>query len=165
MGARSTIEYQPALDGVRAIAVAVVLLFHAEVPGFDGGYLGVSVFFTLSGYLITSLLLVEHERTGTVRLGRFYARRMKRLLPASTVCVAAVTVAAAGGAFDEFPGLRRDLLGAVFQVANWVKLVGDASYADLTNASLGRVAPLERWGRRVCSARDDLLVGHTFTPM
>ena len=140
-----TLEYQPALDGLRAVAVALVLVFHGGFRWMTGGYVGVSVFFTLSGYLITSLLLVEHERTGTVRLGRFYARRMKRLLPASTVCVAAVTVAAAGGAFDEFPGLRRDLLGAVFQVANWVKLVGDASYADLTNASLGRVAPLEHY--------------------
>ena len=62
---RRTIAYQPALDGVRALAVAAVLLFHAEVPGFSGGYLGVSVFFTLSGYLITTLLLTEHATTGT----------------------------------------------------------------------------------------------------
>ena len=63
---RATIAYQPALDGVRALAVIAVLLFHAEVPGFDGGYLGVSVFFTLSGYLITSLLVSEHDRTGRI---------------------------------------------------------------------------------------------------
>ncbi len=140
-----TIEYQPALDGLRALAVALVLVFHGGFSWMSGGYVGVSVFFTLSGYLITLLLLVEHDRTGTVRLGAFSARRMKRLLPASLVCLGAVTVAAAFGAFDGFASLRRDLLGALFQVANWVKLFGDVSYADLTNATLGRVAPLEHY--------------------
>jgi peptidoglycan/LPS O-acetylase OafA/YrhL len=142
---RRTIEYQPALDGVRAVAVALVLVFHGGATWMTGGYVGVSVFFTLSGYLITSLLLVEHGRTGTIALGRFYARRMKRLLPASLACLVAVAIAAAAGAFDEFTSLRRDLLGALFQVANWVKLWGDDSYADLTNATLGRVAPLEHY--------------------
>ena len=66
MGSRPTINYQPALDGVRAVAVLAVLGFHAEVPGFSGGYLGVSVFFTLSGFLITSLLVNEFESTGRV---------------------------------------------------------------------------------------------------
>ena len=74
---------QPALDGVRAIAVALVLLFHQG--WMSGGYVGVSVFFTLSGYLITSLALVEHERTGRLDVGAFYGRRIKRLLPASLV--------------------------------------------------------------------------------
>ena len=86
--AAATIAYQPALDGVRALAVAAVLLFHAEVPGFSGGYLGVSVFFTLSGYLITSLLLAEHAGTGSISMSGFYARRVRRLLPASLVCLA-----------------------------------------------------------------------------
>jgi peptidoglycan/LPS O-acetylase OafA/YrhL len=144
-GTSRTIEYQPALDGVRALAVAMVLVFHGGFAWMSGGYVGVSVFFTLSGYLITLLLLVEHDRTGTVRLGAFYARRMKRLLPASLLCLGAVAVAAAFGAFEGFPALRRDLLGALFQVANWVKLFGGSSYADLTNATLGRVAPLEHY--------------------
>lgn len=65
-----------------------VLLFHAGTPGFGGGYLGVSVFFTLSGYLITSLLVDEHEETGTVDYRRFYGRRLRRLLPASVATVA-----------------------------------------------------------------------------
>ena len=69
MSSRPTIAYQPALDGVRALAVAAVLLFHGGVPGFDGGYLGVSVFFTLSGYLITSLLVHEHQRQRPDRSG------------------------------------------------------------------------------------------------
>ena len=88
MGSRPTITYQPALDGVRAVAVLAVLAFHAEVPGFSGGYLGVSVFFTLSGFLITTLLVSEAESTGRVSAGAFYARRARRLLPASVLCVA-----------------------------------------------------------------------------
>ncbi len=137
--------YQPVLDGVRAVAVALVLVFHGGASWMTGGYVGVSVFFTLSGYLITSLLLVEHDTTGRIAPGAFYARRVKRLLPASLLCLSGVSVAAAFGAFDEFPHLRRDLFGALFQVANWVKLSGGDSYADLTNASLGRVAPLEHY--------------------
>ena len=140
-----TIAYQPALDGLRAVAVGLVLVFHGGFSWLSGGYVGVSVFFTLSGYLITSLLLVEHERTGTIQLGTFYSRRLKRLLPASLLCLGGIAVAAAAGAFDEFDSLRRDLLGALLQVANWVKLLDDASYADLTNATLGRVAPLEHY--------------------
>jgi peptidoglycan/LPS O-acetylase OafA/YrhL len=145
VSSRRTIAYQPALDGVRALAVAAVLAFHGGASWMTGGYVGVSVFFTLSGYLITSLLLVEHDSTGTVALGPFYARRMKRLLPASLVCLALVLGAAALGAFDHVTTLRRDALGALLQVANWVKLFGDASYADLTNATLGRVGPLEHY--------------------
>ncbi len=145
MSEHRSIPYQPALDALRAIAVIMVLLFHGGVSWMGGGYVGVSVFFTLSGYLITALLLAEHDRTGTIALGRFYARRTKRLLPASLICLAAVAIAGAAGAFDNVSSLRRDLLGGVFQVANWVKLFGTGSYADLTNATLGRVAPLEHY--------------------
>src|SRR6516165_3379334 len=71
-----------ALDGIRAVAVMAVLLFHAGVGWFGGGMLGVDMFFALSGFLITSLLVAEHRRSGTLRLGRFYERRARRLLPA-----------------------------------------------------------------------------------
>ncbi|MFM2071735.1 MAG: hypothetical protein RLZZ623_1998 [Actinomycetota bacterium] len=137
--------YQPALDGLRAVAVALVLVFHGGFAWMRGGYVGVSVFFTLSGYLITLLLLAEYDRTGTISLGRFYARRFKRLLPASLICLSAVTLGGVTGVFENVSSLRRDLLGALFQVANWVKLFGNGSYADLTNATLGRVAPLEHY--------------------
>ena len=76
------------LDGLRAIAVVLVLAFHAGIPGFAGGRAGVDVFFVLSGFLITSLLLDEHRRTGAVRLAAFYMRRALRLYPALLVCVA-----------------------------------------------------------------------------
>ena len=77
-----TLTYWPALDGVRALAVAAVLLFHGGVAWLPGGFLGVDAFFVLSGFLITSLLLTEHGGTGRIRLGAFWLRRARRLLPA-----------------------------------------------------------------------------------
>lgn len=73
--------YVPALDGIRAIAVLLVVFFHAQTPGFHAGYLGVDVFFVLSGFLITSLLLGELASTGGIHLRRFYFRRLARLMP------------------------------------------------------------------------------------
>jgi peptidoglycan/LPS O-acetylase OafA/YrhL len=140
-----SIGYQPALDGVRAVAVATVLLFHAGLSWMGGGYLGVSVFFTLSGFLITSLLLAEHAATGTVGVAAFYTRRAKRLLPASLLCLAVVCALAAAGAFDGLANLRRDVLGALFQVFNWVKLASGESYADLTAAQAGLRRPLDHY--------------------
>ena len=146
MAAAARIPYQPALDGVRALAVAAVLLFHAGVPGFDGGYLGVSVFFTLSGYLITSLLVAEHEATGTVDLGAFYGRRLRRLLPASAFTIAAIVVLAGlTDLFDGVSALRAQALGAIFQVVNWVLLAGDGSYQELLAETSGTPSPLEHF--------------------
>ncbi len=77
--------FRPDLEGLRAVAVVLVLLYHASVPGMTGGYVGVDVFFVLSGFLITGLLLREVRRTGTISLSNFYARRARRLLPASAL--------------------------------------------------------------------------------
>ena len=137
---RPGIAHQPALDGLRAVSVLVVLLFHGQITGFTGGYLGVSVFFTLSGYLITSLLIAERSGTGDTGVGAFYVRRAKRLLPASLLCLTAIAVAAAvTDWFDAVTTLRRDLLGALFQVSNWVSLSGSGSYQQLFSASCGSV--------------------------
>jgi peptidoglycan/LPS O-acetylase OafA/YrhL len=146
MGGSRRLEYQPALDGVRALAVVAVLLFHAGTPGFGGGYLGVSVFFTLSGYLITSLLVDEHDATGAIDYRRFYGRRLRRLLPASAATVAAVVViAAVTDVFDSVSGLRAQVVGALLQVSNWVLLAGDSSYQDLLAQASGALSPLEHF--------------------
>ena len=75
------------IQGIRAIAVLLVLAYHAKVPGFSGGYIGVDVFFVVSGFLITSLLVREFDSTNKISLTNFYARRVRRLLPASLVVV------------------------------------------------------------------------------
>src|SRR5690606_11647941 len=80
--------YRPELDGLRGVAALVVVLFHCRVPGFGGGFLGVDVFFVLSGFLITSILLAEHAGTGGIALGRFYWRRALRLYPALLLTLA-----------------------------------------------------------------------------
>jgi peptidoglycan/LPS O-acetylase OafA/YrhL len=87
--------YRPELDGIRAIAVGLVVVFHSYVGIADGGWLGVDVFFVLSGFLITALLLKERDGRGSVGLLPFYARRMLRLLPAVTVLLVVAGVASA----------------------------------------------------------------------
>ena len=76
------LPYLPALDGLRALAVLAVLLYHANVPGLPGGFLGVEMFFVISGYLITSLLLAEWSAHGRVDFKGFWLRRARRLFPA-----------------------------------------------------------------------------------
>jgi peptidoglycan/LPS O-acetylase OafA/YrhL/lysophospholipase L1-like esterase len=142
----STIAYQPALDGVRALAVLAVLLFHGEVAGFGGGYLGVSVFFTLSGFLITSLLAAETEAKGSVGLGAFYSRRARRLLPASVLLVVLVMIASVvTDWFDAVADLRSHIIGSLLQVANWVFLANDGSYQELLQQAAGAASPLEHY--------------------
>jgi peptidoglycan/LPS O-acetylase OafA/YrhL len=79
--------FRPDIEGMRGIAVLLVVMFHCGVPGFGGGFIGVDVFFALSGYLITGLILTEIARTGTLGFRNFYARRARRLLPASGLMV------------------------------------------------------------------------------
>ncbi|MGU3409523.1 acyltransferase family protein [Microbacterium sp. M1A1_1b] len=76
-----------ALDGLRTVAIVIVMLYHLHVAGFEGGFIGVTVFFVLSGFLITTLLLGEHRRTGRIRLGSFWLKRLLRLYPALLVMV------------------------------------------------------------------------------
>ena len=128
-----------ALDGLRALAVLAVLLFHADLGVADGGFLGVSVFFTLSGFLITSLLLREHAATGTVDLRTFYERRVRRLLPAAHLCVAGVLVAGALWAASQRRSLPGDAIAAVANVANWRFAFASQTYQDLF---IGAPSPL-----------------------
>jgi peptidoglycan/LPS O-acetylase OafA/YrhL len=86
-------DYRADIEGLRAVAILLVVAFHAGVPGFSGGFIGVDVFFVLSGYLITGLLRREFAQRGEIRLTEFYARRIRRLLPASCVVLVATIVA------------------------------------------------------------------------
>lgn len=88
-------EFRADIEGLRAVAVVGVVLFHAEVPGMAGGFVGVDVFFVISGFLITGLLWREVQSTGTVRAGRFYGARARRLLPAGILVLIVTAVASA----------------------------------------------------------------------
>ena len=133
VGESSRLPRLPGLDGLRGLAVAGVVLFHAELGVMVGGYLGVSTFFTLSGFLITSLLLRECIDTGEVRLSAFWGRRFRRLLPASVVTLFLVTTvfAAFFATRDQLGGLRSGVLSALAQVANWHFILDGSSYGDL----------------------------------
>ncbi|MEO8625332.1 MAG: acyltransferase, partial [Candidatus Limnocylindrales bacterium] len=87
-------HFRPDVEGLRALAVVLVLLYHANVPFFGGGYVGVDVFFVISGFLITGLLLRELDSTGRLSFSGFYARRVRRLLPASALTLLVTLVAA-----------------------------------------------------------------------
>ena len=124
------LPYLPGIDALRAIAVLVVFLYHAGVGWMPGGFLGVDVFFVISGYLITSLLLSERRRTGTVRLGQFWLRRARRLLPAVGVLIAVTMIVAAIVEPDRVGELRGDAIASLAYVANWHFIFEHQSYFE-----------------------------------
>jgi peptidoglycan/LPS O-acetylase OafA/YrhL len=128
--------YLRALDGLRAAAVASVVLFHAGVPGLRGGFLGVDTFFVLSGFLITSLLLIEHLTDGRINLRRFWIRRARRLLPALLVVLLATIVAGRLLLESDALGLlRADAWAALAYSANWRMIFRGTGYVAATAAS------------------------------
>lgn len=119
--------YLPALDGLRALSVAAVVAFHLGHLG--GGFIGVDVFFVISGFLITRLLLAERERTGRIDLAAFWGRRFRRLLPALFVVLAAVAVASRFWMESwRLSALRADALSTLGYVANWRFVLSGQSY-------------------------------------
>ena len=121
------LRYMPALDGLRGIAVIGVILFHAGL--LRGGFLGVDLFFVLSGFLITSLLLVEISTAGRIRLGRFWARRARRLLPPLLLVLLGVAgYSATLASPTELARIRGDSWAALFYYANWHALLAEQSY-------------------------------------
>jgi peptidoglycan/LPS O-acetylase OafA/YrhL len=126
----SRLPYLPGIDALRAIAVLAVFLYHAGVGWMPGGFLGVDVFFVISGYLITSLLLSERRRTGRVRLGQFWLRRARRLLPAVGVLIAVTMIVAAIVEPDQLTELRGDAISSLAYVANWHFIFEHQSYFD-----------------------------------
>lgn len=128
IGGPGALVHRPGLDAVRGLAVAAVVLYHLGYGWAGGGFLGVSLFFTLSGYLVTSVLLADHEAHGRVSLRRFWARRARRILPASLLAIVGVVIAAAF--LPTAPGLAGDVRASLAQVANWRFIVAHRSYAD-----------------------------------
>ena len=120
-------RYLPALDGLRAVAVVAVIAYHLGRLG--GGFLGVDVFFVLSGFLITRLLVAERESTGRISLRSFWKRRVRRLLPALlTVLPVVMLVSKAWLPSWRLTGIRDDALAALFYVANWRFVASGQSY-------------------------------------
>jgi len=125
----SVFSYRPALDGVRALAVTAVVLFHAGVSVLPGGFLGVDAFFVLSGYLITSLLLAEYAKRGRISLPAFWARRARRLLPALLLLLIVVALVGRYVLPDTEIGLLRgDAIATLAYVANWRMIYRGADY-------------------------------------
>jgi peptidoglycan/LPS O-acetylase OafA/YrhL len=141
-------QYLPALDGLRAFAVAGVLAYHLGFGWASGGYLGVDLFFVLSGFLITTLLLEEWVVTARIRLASFWARRARRLLPALFLVLVAIAVyVVVNGRFGppgsaaevDLSGLRGDDLATLFYIANWHAIFAHQSYF----AQFSAPSPLE----------------------
>jgi peptidoglycan/LPS O-acetylase OafA/YrhL len=101
-------EFRPDIQAVRALAVTLVVLYHADIPGIHGGFLGVDVFFVVSGFVITNVLLRERAESGSTSIPRFYARRIRRILPAATVV----------------------LIATVFATYHWLSFITGAANAD-----------------------------------
>jgi peptidoglycan/LPS O-acetylase OafA/YrhL len=138
--APSELAYQPGLDGLRALSVIAVLLYHGGVSWAGGGFLGVESFFVLSGFLITSLLIAEWCRSSRIRLKAFWARRARRLLPAllALVCVigAYYTIA---GPLNAIPGLKSSGIATLLYVGNWHQIATGGNYF----VASGPVSPLQ----------------------
>jgi len=126
----SRVPYLPGLDGLRAIAVVGVIVYHANHGWLSGGFLGVEVFFVISGYLITLMLVAEKERTGGVSLRRFWLRRARRLLPALYTMMGALAVYMVFFEPDPMGATRGDFLGGLFYVSNWFQIWVGQSYTS-----------------------------------
>ncbi len=126
------IAHLPGLDGVRGLAVIGVLLFHGGFVWAKGGFLGVSTFFTLSGFLITNLLVREFEGSSSLNLLRFWGRRLRRLMPAALAAIALIgLVWWRIGTPEQLGSLRIDMLSSLGYVANWRLWTSGISYGSL----------------------------------
>ena len=127
-GQISRVPHLPGLDGLRALAVVAVMVYHANSSWLHGGFLGVEVFFVISGYLITLLLIAEHERAGRIALGQFWLRRARRLLPALFAMLALLMIYLAIW-FPRARGRSRgDILGGLSYLSNWYQIWVGAGY-------------------------------------
>ena len=134
----SKLRYVPALDGLRALAVLAVVAYHMKMPWAVGGLLGVTVFFVLSGYLITSLLLIEYDSTRTINLPRFWLHRIRRLVPAIVLVIVCTAVLCTIFNHSLLTKMRGDILPSLLFYNNWWQIFHDVSYFD----ALGAPSPL-----------------------
>lgn len=135
-GSRS--RYLPALDGIRALAVTAVVLYHLNFTWIQGGLLGVTMFFVISGYIITRLLLNEFKQSGRIDLKSFWIRRARRLLPAIGVLMVVTIVLCTFFNHVMLTKMRPDILPSLFFVNNWWQIAQNVSYFD----ALGDPSPL-----------------------
>ena len=129
------LRYHPALDGLRALAVLAVIVYHDNYSWLPGGFLGVDVFFVLSGFLITTLLVLEYRRRSTIRFGGFWTRRARRLLPALLLVLCFVAAYARIVEPWERTAIRNDGWASLFYVANWRFIFDGQSYFQLFSAA------------------------------
>lgn len=123
-------RYMPGLDGVRAVAVIAIIIYHLNPQWLSGGFLGVDTFFVISGYLITSLLLIEYHNTGKIELMSFWLRRVKRLIPAVLFLVMGVIVLSLIFMPTEIQKVRADSIAAIFYVSNWWYIMQNVDYFE-----------------------------------
>ncbi|MGN7400781.1 acyltransferase family protein [Cytobacillus praedii] len=131
-------RYMPGLDGIRAFAVFAVIAYHLDFGWASGGFLGVGVFFVLSGYLITDLLIIQWVNTGQLNLRNFWIRRAKRLLPGQLLVLIVVALWMTLFNFSELASLWGDWLASLFYVTNWWFILNDVGYFS----NFGQPTPL-----------------------
>jgi peptidoglycan/LPS O-acetylase OafA/YrhL len=124
------LRYMPGLDGLRAIAVIGIIIYHLNKQWLTGGFLGVDTFFVISGYLITSLLLKEYEETGIINLKNFWLRRLKRLVPAVLALLLVVGIATLLFKSEDIVRVKHDIIAAIFYVSNWWYIAKDVNYFE-----------------------------------
>ncbi len=133
-------DYLPGLEGLRAFAVLAVILYHLDIPGlFASGFLGVDIFFTVSGFLITAQLIRQFQKNGTIAIGNFYLKRARRLFPAVLVLLVFCVLVTDWIARDAAWRTRSDLLPALFYFSNWWQIFSEQSYFEMS----GRPALLQ----------------------
>jgi peptidoglycan/LPS O-acetylase OafA/YrhL len=129
---QASLAHHRGLDGLRGVAVILVIIFHSGLNWLPGGFLGVSVFFTLSGFLITSLLINECENSGRINLKAFWGRRLRRLAPASLVVIAGVVGLASWLSTSiEASRIKGDAISATLYFSNWRFIYSGHSYGEL----------------------------------
>jgi peptidoglycan/LPS O-acetylase OafA/YrhL len=136
------IGYVRPLDGLRAVAVTLVVVYHLGYAGVAGGYIGVEVFFIISGWLVCALLMNEHHRTGRIALGGFWLRRVRRLVPAMAAVIAATVAVASALEPERLALLRTQAIAALGYHLNWRLVADDQSYFD---AAAGPTALEHLW--------------------